>query len=387
MTVCEKANATKMSTEEKKDKPTTTKVKEHEFGSDGCTYEVLEDGGKVRCLTCAHECVIAPGGSGICAVRKNEGGRLRLVVYGSANCVNARDPIEKKPLYHVMAGSRTFSMATVGCNFACEFCQNDDLSQCTKDLKRRLLAEGNPDLLDVEVGALGYRLSPRELVAKAVASGCRIVAYTYSEPTIFFEYAIDTARLAHEHGLLNVFKSNGFESARTVERMVGLIDAANIDLKSFSDAFYRNVCHARLQPVLDTIRRLHAAGIWTEVTTLIVPGENDSDDELRAIAQFIASVDANIPWHVTQFHPAYHMTDKHRTPIASVERAYAIGKKAGLNFVYGRSGDQSCTFCSNCGQKLIQREGFFGAEIIPSAFADGKCKKCSTPLPGIWKLP
>jgi len=375
-----------MSAEEKKTASTSEgDIHEHEFGSDEGTYQVLE-GGKVKCLTCAHECVIPLNGSGFCAVRKNVEGKLKLIVYGSANCVNARDPIEKKPLYHVMSGSKTFSMATVGCNFACEFCQNDDLSQCTKDLKKKLIAEGNPDMLDVEVGALGYHISPKELVDKAVKSGCKIVAYTYNEPTIFFEYAIDTARLAHEHGLLNVFKSNGFESERTVQKMIGVIDAANIDLKSFRDDFYRHICHSRLQPVLDTIRRLHDAGIWTEVTTLIVPGENDSDDELNAIAQFIASIDVNIPWHVTQFHPAYHMMDKKRTPIESVERAYKIGKKAGLNFVYGRSGDQSCTFCPKCGEKLIHREGIFGAQIIASAFADGKCKKCGTSLPGVWKL-
>ena len=151
-------------------------IHEHEFGTDTCTYETLE-GGKVRCLTCAHACEIADGSSGICAVRKNDKGVLRLIVYGSANCVNARDPIEKKPLYHVMSGSKTFSMATVGCNFSCAFCQNDDLSQCTKDIKRRLLAEKNPSMLDVEVGKLGYKVSPERLVEKAVESGCKIVAY------------------------------------------------------------------------------------------------------------------------------------------------------------------------------------------------------------------
>jgi pyruvate formate lyase activating enzyme len=357
---------------------------EHEFGSSGCTYEVLE-GGKVRCLTCAHECVIAPGQTGICAVRKNVEGALKLIVYGHASSANGRDPIEKKPLYHVMPGHPTFSIATVGCNFACSFCQNWDLSQCTKDLKRELQKRGAAEMIDVEVGNLGYLLMPEQVVAKAVESGCHIVAYTYSEPTIFFEYAIDTARLAHARGLKNVFKSNGYESADTVDKMVGLIDAANIDLKSFSDAFYRRLCKARLEPVLATIRRLVERGIWTEVTTLVIPGENDSDEELAAIAQFLVSVSADIPWHVTPFHPDYQMADKQRTPDSTLDRAYEIGKRAGLKFVYARSDVHSCTFCPGCGAQLIRRQGIRAATIVPGAFQDGKCLRCGLALPGVWK--
>lgn len=311
-----------------------------------------------------------------------------------------------------MTGSPTFSIATVGCNFACacawlllqlsppvgevfhltlsSVCQNWDLSQCTKDLKRQLTQQGSPEMVDVEIGKLGYQLPPAEVVRRAVANGCKIVAYTYSEPTIFFEYAIDTAKLAHEAGLMNVFKSNGFESAHTVDRMVGLIDAANIDLKSFNDAWYRRVCKGRLEPVLATIRKLHEVGIWTEVTTLVIPGENDSDDELTAIAQFLASVSLDIPWHVTPFHPDYQWADgsRQRTPDSTLDRAYHIGKRAGLRFVYGRAGNE-CTFCPNpaCGAKLIQRAGIFGAKTVRENFADGKCLRCGQPVPGVWKWP
>ena len=286
---------------------------------------------------------------------------------------------------HVIPGSPTFSIATVGCNFACDFCQNWDLSQCTKDLKKKLQAKGQSEMLDVEVGRLGYKLPPRVVVEKAVQSGCRIIAYTYNEPTIFFEYAIDTAKLAHEQGLVNVFKSNGYESERTVEAMKGLIDAVNIDLKSFLPEFYTKLCKSKVENVMATIQRLHAAGIWVEVTTLIIPGENDSDDELNAIAQFIASVSTDIPWHVTQFYPMYKMLDKPRTPVATVERAYEIGKRNGLKFVYGCTDEHSCTYCPNCGVMLISRVGrIFGAKIVKENFADGKCRKCGEKIPGFW---
>eukprot|EP00727_Mastigamoeba_balamuthi_P004830 m51a1_g14345 putative radical sam domain protein (375) ;mRNA; r:168406-170127 len=361
-------------------------TREHAFGSDLSSCEVLE-GNKVRCLVCAHHCVIPPEGTGICAVRKNVGGELKLIVYGHASCANSRDPIEKKPLYHVMPGSLTFSIATVGCNFACSFCQNWDLSQCTREMKKKLMAEGSPQLVDVEIGKMGYLLSPQEVVNRAVASGVKIMAYTYSEPTVFFEYAIDTARIAHERGLKNVFKSNGYESQHTIERMVGLIDAANIDLKSFRDEFYRKHCKARLEPVLETIRRLHALGIWTEVTTLVIPGENDSDDELRAIAQFIASVDTNMPWHVTPFHPDFEMVaGKQRTPPETLDRAYEHGKAAGLKYVYARSsGARASTVCPACSAMLIERSGFDSAPTGSFDLHNGKCKKCGFAVPGFWK--
>ena len=214
--------------------------------------------------------------------------------------------------------------------------------------------------------------------------GARLLL-TYSEPTIFFEYAIDTAILAQQAGLLNVFKSNGFESEDTVKRMKGVISAINIDLKSFSDEFYRTICKSRLQPVLDNIRRMHDAGIWVEVTTLFIDGKNDSDEEMRQIAEYIASVDVNIPWHCTSAFPAYKMTDIRRTPQSTLARAYKIGKAAGLKFVYARAGEENSTFCPGCGAELVHREGIFGA-TVSSSFVNGECKKCGTKIPGVWSV-
>lgn len=285
----------------------------------------------------------------------------------------------------MLPNTTVFSMATVGCNFACDFCQNCDLSQCTKDLKKQLQSLGHSEMLDIEVGKLGYKLPPPKVVEKALSSGCKVIAYTYNEPTIFFEYAIDTAKLAHEKGLINVFKSNGYESARTVEAMKGVIDAVNIDLKSFRPEFYTKLCKAKVENVMATIRRIYEAGIWIEVTTLIIPGENDSDDELNAIAQFIASVSVDIPWHVTQFYPMYKMLDKPSTPESTIERAYNIGRRNGLKFVYGCTDEQYSTYCPKCGVMLIARVGdVFGAKIIEENFADGKCRKCGEVIPGLW---
>ena len=285
-----------------------------------------------------------------------------------------------------MSGSPTFSIATVGCNFSCAFCQNWNLSQCTKDLKKKLQAKGQTEMLDIEVGRFGYQLSPETIVEKAVQSGCKIIAYTYNEPTIFFEYAIDTAKLAHERGLLNVFKSNGYESERAVEAMKGLIDAVNVDLKSFRPEFYTKLCKSKVENVMATIQRLHAAGIWVEVTTLLIPGQNDSDDELNAIAQFLASISTDIPWHVTPFHPDYLMTDTPRCPAATLERAYEIGKKHGLKFVYARSGDKNSSFCTKCGATLVTRKTIMTAKVVTKNFAEGKCLKCGEQIPGVWKF-
>ena len=287
-------------------------------------------------------------------------------------------------LNHVYSGEKAFSIATVGCNFSCSFCQNHDLSQCTKDLKQRLGA-GDGKTLGVRVNDLGMDLSPEEVVRHAKMCGCSVIAYTYNEPTIFLEYALDCARLAHEQGMINIFKSNGYETKETVERMTGLIDAINIDLKSFSDEFYRRNSKARLQPVLDTIRNCFEAGIWTEVTTLIIPGENDSDDELRACAQYLVSVSPTIPWHVTAFYPMYKMTDKSPTPLSTLERAYRIGKEQGLQFVYSGADEHSCTFCPSCGTMLVKRKGLFSSKIVDKHFKGGLCLKCNAAIPGLWR--
>ena len=230
-------------------------------------WQALE-GGRVVCALCAHRCPVAPAAFGVCGVRRNLDGKLFTLVYGDVVAA-AVDPIEKKPLYHFLPGTKSFSIATIGCNFRCGFCQNWQISQASKK--------------DGESGT--FELMPEDVVREALARGCRSVSYTYTEPTIFFEYAFDTARLARDKGLLNVFVTNGYMTAEALETIRPYLDAANVDLKAFNDETYKKVCKARLAPVLDTIRLMKASGVWVEVTTLVVPGLNDGEDELASIAR------------------------------------------------------------------------------------------------------
>lgn len=275
---------------------------------------------KVQCLACCHKCVIAEGRTGICGVRKNVKAELDLLIYGKPVAIHV-DPIEKKPLYHFLPSTKILSLGTFGCNFRCSFCQNADLSQNR--------------LQDI-----GYRLQdienwpPEKIIELALEYKTLSIAYTYNEPTIFVEYAHDIMVLAKKAGLKNVFVSNGYESMETWEYIGPYLDAINIDLKSFSDDFYKKQCGARLQPVLDSIKECHKRKIWQEITTLLIPGENDSDEELTKIAEFIASVYKDIPWHISRFHPDYKMLDKDETSLESLERAERIGKKSGLKFVH-----------------------------------------------------
>ena len=320
----------------------------------------------VRCDLCAHRCRIPPGKAGICAVRANEGGELYTLVYGRAITAHV-DPMEKKPLYHFLPGSLIFSIATAGCNFHCAFCQNWDISQMSKG------PHG-------QIG--GDFFAPDQVVAAARRTNCRSIAYTYSEPTIFFEYAYDVALLAHKAGLRNVFVTNGYQTPETVALMKGVIDAANVDLKAFRDATYRKVCGARLQPVLDAIRLMHEAGIWVEVTTLVVPGQNDSPTELRDIAHFIAGVSPDMPWHISRFHPDYKMLNLEPTPRDTLLRAAEIGKEEGLRYVYvgnlPGTGYED-THCPSCGRAVIRRYGY----SVRSELHGDKCPQCGTALPVI----
>ena len=247
---------------------------------------------EVHCFLCFHCCTIQPGKTGICGVRENREGVLYSLVYGKS-ISEAVDPIEKKPLFHFYPGSRSFSIATVGCNFKCLHCQNSGISQMPRDQHR----------------IAGDDLPSSTIVALAQEYKCRSISYTYTEPTVYFEYAYDTARLAREAHLANVFVTNGYTGPEALTAIAPYLDAANIDLKGFSETFYRTVCGAKLQPVLDTIMLYHKRGIWIEITTLIIPGHNDSDDELREIARFIKDLDERIPWHITAFHPTYRLTD------------------------------------------------------------------------------
>ena len=321
--------------------------------------------GAVACRLCAHRCVIKPGKRGVCAVRENRDGRLVTLVYGEVVAAHV-DPIEKKPLYHFLPGSKALSIATPGCNFRCGFCQNWQISQAPR-------RKGS--------GIAGEPFPPEAVVRAAVEGDCRSISYTYTEPTIFFEYAADTARAAREAGLLNNFVTNGYMTAEALEVMRPTLDAANVDLKAFKDETYKKVCGARLEPVLDSIRLMKTLGIWVEITTLVVPGMNDGPDELEAIARFIASVDPDIPWHISRFHPDFEYTQAPPTPLATLRAAAAAGRREGLRYIYVGNvpGESEDTFCRSCGIVLIRRRGF---SVISNALKDSRCPSCATVLPG-----
>lgn len=329
-------------------------------------YEKIE-GNRVYCRLCAHNCKIPEGKFGICGVRQNKNGTLYNLVYERPIALNI-DPIEKKPIFHLLPGSKSYSLATAGCNFRCGFCQNWQISQLTK-------GEG----AHIE----GKILPPEEILIQALGYKCESISYTYTEPTIFFEYAYDIGRLAKQKNLYNVFVTNGYMSLECLDMLKGVLDAANVDLKSFKDEFYKNTCGARLQPVLDSIRYMRKLDIWVEVTTLVVPDENDSEEEMKDIAEFLVSVGKEIPWHISRFHPDYNMTDKISTPVKILKRAREIGFKAGLRYVYtgnipGDEGEN--TFCYNCKKLLIGR---FGFQILENNITDSRCKFCNTAIDGV----
>jgi len=328
-------------------------------------YEPLDDG-RIHCCLCAHECRIGPDQFGICGVRQNKKGKLYTLVYGEPIAAHL-DPIEKKPLYHFLPQSRSYSIATIGCNFRCGFCQNWQISQMNKRDHR---ADGIP------------AVSPEEIVAQAVDYQAKSISYTYTEPTIFFEYAYDIARLAHDHKLANIFVTNGYMTPAALKKIRTPLDAANVDLKSFRDDFYKNTCGARLEPVLETIRQMHRMNIWLEITTLVIPGLNDSDEELRQIAGFIAGVDVNIPWHISRFHPDHHLTTSGTTPLETLERAKKIGTDEGLRYVYlGNVPAGTDTFCPECGALLIKRDSMHTHALY---LDKDTCPQCHAVIAGRW---
>ncbi len=335
-------------------------------------YEKLE-GGRVHCFLCAHECKISESKLGVCGVRQNLDGTLYTTVYGDVIAANV-DPIEKKPLYHFLPGSRSFSIATFGCNFKCSFCQNWQISQVRPG-----------EVADQQVEREEVTLSPEEVVEKAGRYGCASVSYTYTEPTIFFEYAYDTARLAREQGLANVFVTNGYMTKQALEAIAPYLNAANVDLKSFRDDYYKTTCKARLQPVLDSIEYIKKLGIWLEVTTLVVPGENDSDEELDQIASFISGVDTEIPWHISRFRPDYEMMDHEATPIERLHKARDIGRRNGLSYVYlGNVMENADTYCPRCGEPVLERTG---RATTRNNIQNGACASCGTLIAGVWESP
>ncbi len=330
-------------------------------------FQEAREGNKVQCSLCCHRCLISPGKRGICAVRENRDGTLYSLVYDKVIAQNI-DPIEKKPLFHFQPGSISYSIATPGCNFRCRHCQNADISQLPHD-------HGGV--------VLGEEVAPSAIVAAALKTRCTSISYTYTEPTIYFELAYETARLAVEAGLKNVFVTNGYITPEALGVIRPYLHAANIDLKGFTDDFYKNICGARLQPVLDAIRLYKEFGIWIEITTLVIPGHNDSDDELRDIARFIRSVGEDIPWHVTRFHPTYKLTDQPRTPLATLKRAQQIGLEAGLRYVYEGNipGESEDTVCWSCKKRLVKRIGF---SVEENKVKEGKCLYCSAVIDGVW---
>ena len=321
----------------------------------------------VKCGLCRHQCLIKAGKRGLCGVRENRKGTLYSLVYGRLIARNV-DPIEKKPLFHYYPHSRSYSVATVGCNFKCRFCQNADIAQMPLDRSGMIV---------------GDEASPEAVVKDALASRCKSISYTYTEPTVFFEFAYDTARRAHEQGLGNVFVTNGYMSADALEMIAPFLDAANVDLKAFSEDFYRRACGAKLSPVLKTLMKMRALGILVEVTTLLIPGMNDDDDQLHQLASFIRDkLGAHTPWHISRFHPTYRLTDRSATPLSALQKAKAIGLGEGLSYVYmgnvpGQGGED--TLCPECGAVVIGREGFF---IRKYALSQGRCRVCGAQIYG-----
>ncbi|MCP8304235.1 MAG: AmmeMemoRadiSam system radical SAM enzyme [archaeon] len=329
-------------------------------------YEKL-GGDLVQCHLCSHHCRINKGKRGICGVRENIDGTLYSLVYGKL-IASSVDPIEKKPLFHFLPGSRAYSIATVGCNFRCLNCQNFDISQMPKPQKP----------------VIGDDVTPNEIVDTAKHYNCESIAYTYTEPTIFFEYAYETAKLASKEGIRNIFVTNGYITEEALRVMAPYLDAANIDLKSFSDEFYRKICGARLKPVLDSIRLHKEMGIWIEITTLVIPSLNDSEENFKKIAEFIKGLDESIPWHVTQFYPAYRLLDLAPTPVETLDRAKKIGLEIGLKHIYQGNipGEGENTYCPNCRRLLIERYGY---RVNRYDIKDSRCPYCGEKIYGVWR--
>ncbi|MBS3141233.1 AmmeMemoRadiSam system radical SAM enzyme [Candidatus Woesearchaeota archaeon] len=314
----------------------------------------------VKCLACSHYCIIPENKTGICQVRKNINNKLFLLVYGKVISHHI-DPIEKKPLYHFLPGTNIYSIGTIGCNFKCDFCQNYEISQ--------------------EREISGEDMQPEQIVKEAIKNKCKSIAYTYNEPVIMTEFAIDIAKLAKKSNLKNIYVTNGYETKECIDFISNYIDAMNIDLKSFSNKFYLKNCKAKLQPVLNTIKYSHEKGIWIEITTLIIPGENDSEKELNQIAKFISSIDKNIPWHISRFFPMYKMQEKSFTPEKTLQKAYEIGKKY-LNHVYiGNINKENNTICPKCKKEIIERHNY----ITISKLKDSKCPYCNEKIAGVFE--
>ena len=319
------------------------------------------EGDRIRCQLCPHSCGIAPLRRGICGVRENRDGRLYSMNYGKVSSANV-DPVEKKPLFHFHPGSEVFSIGSIGCTFRCSHCQNYNISMAS------LSEFGTRDM------------TPDEVCSIAMGNHCQGIAFTYNEPTIWHEFAYDTCKLAKEQGLYTVYVSNGYIQEAPLREISTYLDAMNIDIKGFTQEFYKGVCRAPLQPVLDATRLAHSLGIHIELTYLIIPGKNDSEKEIREFAAWCSDLDSRVPVHFSRFHPDYKMTDVPPTPISTMEMAKRIGEEEGLKFIYMgnvRIPHGEDTYCPNCGDLLVERDGFTVASMKAR---NGRCPRCGEDL-------
>ncbi len=326
----------------------------------------------LRCLACAHRCKLVEGIHGICGVRFNENGILKTP--GGYVAGLQVDPIEKKPFSHFLPGSQVLTFGMLGCNFRCSFCQNWETSQVLRDE-------------DIDSKWIGVReIDAERMVQVAQQNGAECIASSYNEPFISVEWAVSVFTLAKQAGLKTAFVSNGFATPESLAYLRPVLDGLKVDLKSMRDERYRQM-GGRLQPVLDTIRSAKEAGLWVEIVTLVIPGFNDSNEELWETSRFIKEISADIPWHVTAYHPDYKMLDAPATPASTLQRAAEIGQEAGLNYVYagnlpGRVGSLEDTYCPKCAKPLIKRRGFWILEKLVTS--DGACPHCGTKLAGVW---
>jgi len=347
----------------------------NERSAEGLLYEKLPDH-RVKCFACAHRCLIPEGKKGICKVRYNEDGLLQ-VPRGYAGALQV-DPIEKKPFFHALPGTRAFSFGMLGCDYHCRYCQNWITSQALHDPASE------------EAGARPQDVKASELTKLALQYKCQTITSTYNEPLITSEWAVEVFKEARQKGLLTSYVSNGNATKEVLEFIRPWVDLYKVDLKGFNDKRYRQTMGGTLRPVLESIERLKAMGFWLEIVTLVIPGFNDSEEELRGIAKFLASVDRDIPWHVTAFHSDYKMMDTPDTGPEQLNRGFQIGKEAGLRYVYsgnrpGEVGATENTYCPSCNELLIERYGFQVMRNLLSA--NGQCPECSIPIPGVWKIP
>lgn len=342
-----------------------------QLSKEGELYEKLPDG-RVRCFACGHRCLISEGRSGVCRVRYNAGGKL-YVPTGYVGALQL-DPVEKKPFFHALPGSQAMSFGMLGCDYKCLFCQNWLTSQ---------------SLRDPQAGAPPTELSGENFIQLAKQYNAKIVTSTYNEPLITSEWAVEIFKIAKKEGLVTSYVSNGNGTQEVLQYIRPWVDLYKVDLKGFNDQNYRKLGGV-LQSVLDTIRTLYQMKFWVEIVTLVIPSFNDSDDELKQIADFLASVSPDIPWHVTAFHKDYKMTDPDNTSAETLVRAANIGLKAGLKFVYagnlpGRVGNLENTYCPECKELLIERYGF---QVLRNRLGkEGKCPKCQMQIPGFWRVP